>query len=298
MRNFLHAHAWVARAQAVAFFAASVMACSSGGGAPAGGPGGVASDDPEAFFAAWKQKYCDALTPCCLAGGVYHDPASCKTWYSGSQISKAVSMGIAFDGGMAATCLRELDTWYASCSNWGPGPDSCNHVFRGTVPAGGACTIDAECASPATGQATCLGDKCQVEAVVPAAGSCGIISTSITNVCGAGSYCPRPTDGATSTCVAHAEVGAACTERACVPDAYCDPTTTKCIRRLAAGGPCTETAQCERSAFCDGTACVPKKQLGESCTQDAQCYAGCLSGVCGASGTNFRGVPYGQECIY
>lgn len=91
------------------------------------------------------------------------DTAACKAnlaeYYENTAVVRAIKAGtIAYDGKDAATCVHGLGA--PSCATyWDEGlsyPDECATAMHGTIAAGGACTIDFECADDMVCEGTCV----------------------------------------------------------------------------------------------------------------------------------------------
>jgi len=219
---------------------------------------------------------------------------------------------IKYDGASARVCVDAITTDCADLVE----PAACNNIFRGTVPAGGACVVDTECVDrapclkPDTCTTTCCAGTCQA-AVAPVAigGACDF---TLPTPCVAGAFCAN--DG---TCTARRAAGAACQGArdecldpavclslpggsetctvistqpgaACVPganfgcarqDEICNATTSLCTKRGLPGAACTTYGDCVGYAYCDTAAgtCTLSPTVGQACDVNNGVF--CLGGL-------------------
>jgi hypothetical protein len=197
---------------------------------------------------------------------------------------------------------------------------ACRAVFEGTVPAGGACRRDEECANDGVcrGDATCPG-QCVPRAPVGAA-------CEYTNECDDTSgpvicdYGTQGTGGLCHTVTVHATVGEgqACNRDVddklgltpCAAGLWCDTSASTsvggaapegtCRKPLAAGSPCTSTsAVCQFGYWCfDEVSCKPwslVQKAGGNCAKDTGPYCdptyrlSCVDNVCTSIGDGHEG---------
>ena len=119
----------------------------------------------------------------------------------------AVKRGtVKYDAESARVCL---DAFTTDCADLVE-PAACDNVFRGTVPAGGACVTGAECVDggrclePDTCTVACCVGTCEaVGAPIAIGGACDFPSSS--TPCVDGAFCAND-----RTCTARRPVGAAC----------------------------------------------------------------------------------------
>ena len=226
-----------------------------------------------------------------------------------------------YDPAAASACVAAVITEACTLSASEPVRATCAGVFAGTVPAGGSCVDNGECASHVCGNYpsdTC----CAVGACLP--------TVSPGASCSAGDHCadgytcdgyqggrpgtcqPLRAEGepcststqcqptlecdreGTGTCVPLVGIGEACTNRAASCDpilGFCDPASGTCQPRLPVGAPCDATITdanggCVHHASCAHGVCVEQPGIGEPCSApDAgDSRAVCRNGRC-AGGT-------------
>jgi len=145
------------------------------------------------------------------------------------EINDSQSKGRAtYDAGKANACADALKAM--TCDEFkqgGSNAATCMSFVMAKVAEGGACTQDYECTT----------NNCQ------------------------GATTDPPVDGSCAPAVSLAPIGSPCTALECVDDAYCDSTTSTCVKVKGAGEACTSDSQCVNS--CDTTS--------GTCT----CYSGC-----------------------
>ena len=237
---------------------------------------------------------------------------------------------IKYDGASARVCLDAIDTDCADPIE----PAACDNVFRGTVPAGGACVIDGECVNrgrclePDTCTVACCVGTCEaVGAPIAIGGACDYPFSS--TPCVAGAFCGNRTctarrpagaacgsgpdecldpavclyrpDGSGETCtVISTEPGAACVPGANFgcgrDDETCDATTSLCTKRAAPGGACQTYGDCVGYAYCDTAAgtCKARVALGQAC--DVSTGVECVGGLICPNGVCEAPAP-GVACV-
>ncbi|MDQ3366478.1 MAG: hypothetical protein M3680_13715 [Myxococcota bacterium] len=203
---------------------------------------------------------------------------------------------IKYDKNAAADCADFIGD--ASCSFAGFNTENpCQDIFEGTVPAGGACFLDLQCAG--FGECVQTDENCDSElACCP--GTCmGTFSESPIggpcdddlHFCGPSAYCVEAASGA-GTCTALLAAGAACTELdSCVNPLYCNLNFTTgtgtCKAAAPTGGSCSrmDLLPCADSReYCDATTskCIKRVAVGGACGTGISCvgYASCINMVC------------------
>lgn len=205
---------------------------------------------------------------------------------------------IKYNGDKAEACADGIgDT---SCTF--PGfheENACDDVFTGTVPTGGACLIDLQCANFGECEQTdpncdneiaCCPGTCMGTATEsPIGGPCA----NELNFCAQNSFCKQPATGGAGTCTALvATEGGACDELdACVNPMYCNLNFTSgagtCKTPAARNATCSrmDLLPCADSRdYCDMTQlkCIPRVAVGAACPTGTQCvgYASCIAGTC------------------
>jgi hypothetical protein len=285
----------------LAVCSASMVACGS---QPLSGSGAIPRDQLIGQFAAL---ICDHLAPCCQADGLAYDSASCRQTAQvdlAAQYTFVTSSHASYDGLAARGCLNAFAAAMPACgaadAGWNelpldeneyafPAPvvAACKDVFKGTAPAGTACTSSKECALPAEGLGYCefyLSGECAVytapyphaAAGAPCVGSCETIDGTPcygyapTTGLPAGAECyasdglecgPAP-GGAPggSVCLSPGAIGQSCAG-GCVPNATCNAASL-CVAISELGGPCETDAQCVVGSFCDAGACASPRDTG------------------------------------
>lgn len=277
-----------------------VLACSGGGGGAAATGG------------SFGQQYCSLLQPCCSAAGLPSPGVLCTAF-----AQKAAQTG-TYDPAAGQACLSAMQQESSSgslCTTLGNDIPDCSHVFGsgGTVPPGGQCTSDTQCAPAPGGGATCFtadvlvdgggttsSETC-IQTTPGKAGDSpciGIVEPGLTIYTWSGQG-PPPTQGftcsladgitcsdATQQCTALASPGDPCnTTTDCVTSAYCDFTGSggTCTARLADGADCSAAPQaCQATSYCDSSshACTPYLAPGSACTTSQQCQYGCVNQTC------------------
>jgi hypothetical protein len=127
-------------------------AAASGGAGGSGATGGPPLSELGSTFA---QAYCSVITKCAGSLAPIYDaflPESCATFFQSSfedgqlgSIEDAVADGtVIYDGTKVQACMDAIEA--RPCSGQPQRtPPECEAVLAGTVDAGGACTLDAEC---------------------------------------------------------------------------------------------------------------------------------------------------------
>lgn len=269
---------------------ALLVAC--GGGeqetvAPAEAPLPSLDDYPGLLVAA----LCEPIGPCCAAEGLPHDVAGCE-----AQMSQVLSYWwaardhLVLDGAKAKDCVALVRSRASACEpamGTALAGTVCDEALRGTVPAGGPCAFEIECARPPGGVTSCLSGVCVAR---PRGGEGRPCGTSCR-----GGACDPPVVGATpdasacfaddglrcvnGACAKLLQAGASCAEPACAVGLHCDGT---CVPDATLGASCA-TAPCQAGAYCDDTdLCRAKAGEGTPCTSADPCLAGlvCEGSAC------------------
>jgi hypothetical protein len=239
-------------------------------------PGGVSIDQ---IPTAYKRALCEFYARC----GELPDIATCLDANLGVDIHvdpgmmAAIAQGRAFyDGVAVATCFdaigaRACDTSSQSARDADTFFVQCAPFVQGTVEAGGACALDAECVSLKCNTLTCDGQCC--------AGTCVGGAPPAFRVAIGGSCA----DGST-----------------CADGAYCDTRDERCKAVLPAGAPCTDDFQCDYELACFGATptCKPLPQRGALCP-DGRCRdtgTRCSAGTCVAVGLSGATCTSNADC--
>jgi len=170
---------------------------------------------------------------------------------------------------------------------------ACHDAFRGTLPAGAACTLDVECVS-----GTCARTNCGAVDCCPGACTTGVEDRTIPvgapeggscaqDRCQDGLYCK----GADPRCYRPAGIGGDCATNSCDNcTSFCDSNTKICRAPPEVGDPCTGVSECGLALNCVNGQCAVPPTLGEACVAGGAwpCQRGfgvygsidCINGVC------------------
>ena len=276
----------------------------------------------EQFPTQFGDAYCDSLAPCCASAHIPYDSATCKNaataFFKAYATANAVP-GKTYDAAAAGGCLSAFKALLQSCSKSDDDTanDACAKIFVGSVPAGGACQQNSDCAGgncvfdpsdpnggsvcgTQTGQAHakagegCNGDcfemdgseDCSSFGVAGGAGTAGGTASG-TGTCFAsdGLFCSTRS----GVCTVFAQVGQACEEEGCVAGAFCDAGTCAAQRD---SGPCDSFEACSSKSYCDSATnqCTAKKADGAACAEPSDCSSGDCSASAAGSGTQVCGT--------
>ena len=272
------------------------------------GGGGVSVGDlPDKI----DDERCDRLVACGGAqDGATCDAATQADLEDYGSVQAGVEDGtIKYDSGAAADCASSFGN--TSCNF--PGfhqKDPCDDVFQGTVPTGGACVIDLQCANNGncvypnncdpdvmccTG--TCMGGTMRTESAI--GGPC----SDELHFCGTNAYCKSPTNGPGVCTALVTNEGAACDELdACSNPMYCNLNFQTgmgtCKKAAASKAACSrmDLIPCaDLRDFCDPTSltCIRDIAVGGACGPGIQCvgYSSCINGTCVAD------IPLNGACV-
>jgi hypothetical protein len=189
----------------------------------------------------------------------------------------------------------------------------CAGIWEGTVPAGGACGLDAETFVCAPGTACTLDlSFCGTcENVLDVGATCRVGDEGVAGACG-----PRAECGDDDVCVDRPDVGEACVEGGtpCTLPARCSDGVCRHPAIVAVGEACDSQRRCPYGARCADGVCVASTSQGGSCAASFECDTGlfCGGGVCApvvvegacvvdeqcASGTCEQGAcaPFAPRC--
>jgi hypothetical protein len=224
-----------------------------------------------------------------------------------------------YDAAKAGTCLDAFASFGCNQSSVNVAPAACDETFTGTVPVGGACVSAQQCASATCETtacdgttACCVGMCVAARVTVAEGGACGLDATCATGTfcdfgtstckrrggagtacvssiaCASGLTCVTSAGTTPRVCGAFALTGEDCrrTDGACDARAdFCDPATNKCVPRGLPGADCvaTNVTSCLPYARCDPMTlkCVARGVLGAPCAQGPDCSSGqCTNGAC------------------
>jgi hypothetical protein len=259
--------------------------------------------------AKFADAYCAEIAKCCGQAGLPADGKQCRRLFDGF-----ASRGW-FNAAAADACLAETRSRVSAgtfCTGFNPltresSPSACTSIIDtsfGSAKPGADCVQTDDCAPSPEGEVKCvLADgygyvhRCQVRmrgkpGDSPCVGTQGRTdfesSSSGTNVL-AKVYVCNVLDGlrcVNDACTALAGLGDGCSSSSeCVPDAYCDPSSSRCVARVAAGGTCAgaDTFECGDGFYCPSSGaqqCTAKLAQGASCTSNAMCQGSCANHVC------------------
>ena len=287
-----------------------------GAGCSPSNSGGAADATPvslDQFPARFASVICNTVGPCCKAASVAYDSVTCKsaaTSFFQGFVSMNNGPGKAYDAVAAGGCLSAVQTALESCINFDDSTTgvACAHIFVGSVPLGGACQQDTDCAdqggcsfdaSVPGGASTgvcvaALGEQAHAKAGAACNGECtqlkdGGVECSSFGIAGGGPAggAPPPAglpaagtcytaDGlfcsmATYVCTPFAKIGEACEEHGCVSGAFCN--LGKCTAQIASG-PCAGSSDaCSSTSYCDSASqqCMPRLADGSPCLISEEC---------------------------
>ncbi len=230
--------------------------------------GGVGRDD---FVAAWIDADCERAARC----GEYVSKEACVAHDHVTRaidqdlldlIQMVASPRISYDAGEGAACIERRRN--ASCdrtsADWRTIAASCAPAFRGEVPTGGVCYLDAECRDSACPARNCSEPRCCARTCAEQ---------------------PRP-----------AQRGESCSERPCVEGNFCNDFQV-CTELLPAGSMCNLFFDCAYGLSCDGGVCENPPGRGESCV-DGGCENWFGDRCAPASGTCERLATAGEPCVW
>jgi hypothetical protein len=259
------------------------------------------------FPASYAQSLCTSLQHCCTENTVTFDYDSCTSGWRQYVTSKFTDSAINFDRKAATSCIALLNSAVDVTCAPAPGsiPDAratCQAIFQGTVPVGGACTSDTDCAAGDGGPTFCSPSGAggsDAGGTLPLdlplfEGVCTLgVAPMAGDPCAGGATNPCGTDGTlfcdpgSLTCQMVGAVGDPCDVAAsdsCAAGSYCVAVGTgddACAAAQAVGSPCTDNTQCDATGVCDtaGTmTCIARLGAGTACSSGDQC----LSGACDA----------------
>jgi len=254
---------------------ATLLVWSCGGqSAQRRAPAGSASASvPESeFIGRYTAAICDNVAGCCNANGFAFDHAGCAAHVEANFELDDPAPRTAWDGAVAARCIDALTAIVTAC-NADASDDlaSCQRLFSGSQPEGGACSDNRECARVAGQLVGCEYDPTggafgQCMRLVPAArGAVGDLcdGTCESGPCGG----VVPGSGATQVYCYLAD-GLAC-------DGVCAPLPK-------VGEPCLN--YCQPDSYCSWGlphVCIALQPDGASCHVPEECNAGgCVAGAC------------------
>ncbi|WP_437284647.1 hypothetical protein [Sorangium sp. So ce406] len=250
---------------------------------PPASSGGQEPTDSD-FLARYAKALCDRTFACCdAATRAAHGLDASSADACASELEAILV--VVTDGGevkgtfvpeKAAACLAEVDE--APCAELqivgvllgvnGEFTPSCLDVWDGSVPEGGTCGSDWDCArdrcvrtTDASGQTT---SACKARALA------GEPCSSAFD-CDEALRCDQPSPPDAGTCAPRLAAGESCKGTLeCQAELRCGDDGT-CQAREQAGGPCASDQDCAAGATCDGATCAPLGAAGAPCSYDSDC---------------------------
>jgi hypothetical protein len=248
---------------------------------------GTQVETREEFATRAAHTFCESLSGCCSAASFAFDAQSCKSQTAARFNANWSALEVSFDPAAGERCLEDLSKNIECGEVYNRGIRSCDDVFRGKVPLGGACSADLECQQAAAGSVSCseegdsedgvcvlssetsvqvrrgvlgeacnstcddreAGDTCDGSVPVPAPGPGGEpVVDPATCFLSDGLYCSFAVTG---TCKAVAKVGEPCDSHdACVVGSFCDFEAGTCTSPRPDGSPCDASNECQNQ-YCD-----------------------------------------------
>ena len=262
------------------------------------------------FPSAYAQALCTSLQHCCNENMVSYDYNACTAGWQAAiaAIVQNPDGGGNYDPQLAAQCVQQVSA--AAVVSCQPVPGSisaaratCQAIFQGEIPLGGACTSASQCAPVDGGTVTCAivpldASTAQLplaaqDASTGAGGANVPVCVAVMSIDAGGMPCtPLGTDGGpkedvclnyglfcdptSSTCLPFNPMGGACdpnTLTSCAPGAYCQADAGTCSPAQPAGSPCTDSIECDYTSQCDpgSHTCVLRLLPGAACATDNQC---------------------------
>jgi len=268
---------------------------------------GCGKSDAEKF----ADSYCGEFAKCCAQAGLPSNGSVCRLLMSGG----------SYNSQAGNACLAEMKSQVAAgtfCTSQGS-PSACDNVSgdgSGSKKPGETCNIDSNCAPSSDGKVACASvyvntafiNKCQVQVAGKVGDACDgtrdgdsilpYSSIDATDVAPRIVLC-NTSDGIqckSGTCTALAAVGASCGYTLdCLRSAFCNPSTDKCVVRVAAGNACPsgDDDECMDGNYCaSGTnQCAAKGAIGAACTTANMCQSSnCPTNKCESNGLDNLGL--------
>lgn len=243
------------------------------GGAGADGSGGSDPDlpgDATAFCATYATRICEVYQPCNCPPA---DTNVCvATWQTRCQVfaEGEVAAGRSFVEESGQRCLERVALHVQDCAivdptELLPEPWNCE-LFRGSVPLGGECLVNEDCAEPEQGEALCElsggGGTCIQTRTAGVGDECD--RNSFGALCERGLFC----DSTTGTCAEPAALGEACAfqgddgKASCAGGNFCSPSSGECTAPAGVDESCEPyfiRNTCEPGLACDALVgvCAP-----------------------------------------
>jgi hypothetical protein len=293
--------------------AATAGGAGAGGGAPSGDigigvpvvPDGV--EPVDAFTADQIAAFCSAALRCHRVATLDGCVKASLPNISPQVVQDVQDNVIQYDPHLGYRCVQMIAK--TPCAGAPEYIVSCHYAFKGTLPSGAPCKLNAECVSNACTMKGCTNQCCPPGVCesgteprnIPIGGTCTPAGCTEGAYCANGTCAVRPSEGQTCmynvcqdglvcynphapvigvpppTCVRPAKVGESCAGRPCGADrlATCSPEMI-CVAPGMAGEACTKPLACELDLNCVNGVCVVPGVLGGPCVGDTgslQCQA-------------------------
>jgi len=249
---------------------------SVGGGSLDSGPDSGSPDSGPVAQADFAERavsaICGNIGGCCEKAGIGFDRAGCDAYVRAEADRDAPSPNTVWDSEAAGRCIDFYTDIATSCLvSEDQFDEHCDRVYRGTLPAGGECFDDFECADIGGERAICFHDGTTVN------GRCKARNSPPPEHAGLGEACH-------TSCSDCGHLSPDISTGVCFLDEgmVCDFNINVCVPIAGLGEPCPAYV-CVAGAYCDtlDLMCKAKKNDGASCEYGDQCSIGsCLDGVC------------------
>lgn len=267
--------------------AIAIPSCGSTSEAPTD-----SSSPTEALFCEqYAARICALHSPCCAQIDSPLDESACLA-VAKSECeaipSYAREHGLTYDESAAADCLQRIDDGIASCLVTNEiahklGRDACRRdVYRGSIPLGGACSRDEDCARHPDGRTACgptPGGKliCVLPTASKQGGPCIEHDEKFRSffceeglTCSPSHECVPPLP-AGATCANGSERSACAAPNLCL-DGVCEAPRDE-------GASCSAPSDCA-SSRCTDEICQARTGLGDACDPGEWPNGGCSEGFC------------------
>jgi hypothetical protein len=233
------------------------------------------------FIPTWVDTICVNIASCCDAATF--DPDGCRAHYTSltSGLANGDPSHYAYDPDAAETCLLEIKTQLAACTNGFGG--SCTRVQRGLLRDGQKCQNHRDCVSGVCSDVG-AGLECGGRAHAKLGGACAV--SCKLDLYGAWSCYGQPSQRDIGQCFAEDGLFCALKGEALGP---LDGSGAVCDALHATGTACTSGLECS-DGFCVAGRCGPDPggDLGAACPCKAELT--CLDGSCQT------GMGFGEAC--
>ena len=265
-------------------------------------PTGVAPVALEGYCDAVADSVCARLVGCCPHGDatLCHavQRAACAKDVAAHQAAHHV-----YDGSAAGACLAGAPRFYDGCTLrndrfWSTREtsDACTRVWGGTVPPGGACKVDVDCATQSGSRVGCvrkggaIDGTCAVVKLVPSGSRCSLNGEPFAD-CTFDSYCRATTSAGdagvpSSTCVVPGKQGDPCDPLSgypptCDDGLFCENGSKRCRPPAAEGERCDGGTPCAAGLFCPYPSLVCRRPaaVGAACDIEIDPRAACVAGA-------------------